>query len=186
MYIYPFTFDFSPTIPILPPSLLIWKQFPKPFTNNLQTICKQLIIQVINTPEVVRVYVGSFWDKPLVNADFEDLFRKEHADLLSDLHSLPGSSVVRRVNEVVKRARSAKTHALLVDHLRHKLPFFGKEGAMKKLMEKPGKLEEEFQNVSRKYNVPLVSIYVWMHVGMYVCMHVGMHECMYVFMYVGM
>lgn len=34
-------------------------------------------------------------------------FRAEQADLLRDLHDLPRNSAVRKINELVKRARSA-------------------------------------------------------------------------------
>jgi len=33
--------------------------------------------KVINTPEVLRVYIGSFWDKPYRNIENEKLFRAE-------------------------------------------------------------------------------------------------------------
>mmetsp|Transcript_5369 Transcript_5369/g.11084 ORF Transcript_5369/g.11084 Transcript_5369/m.11084 type:complete len:626 (+) Transcript_5369:647-2524(+) len=108
--------------------------------------------KIIRTPEVVRVYVGSFWDSPVQNRLFEDLFRKESKDLIDDLRSLPGSAVTRKVNEVVKRARAAKTHALIVDHLRNKLPFFGKEKALNNMLDN---LEAEYEEVHRKYGVPL-------------------------------
>ena len=39
--------------------------------------------KVLNTPEVVRVYIGSFWDRPLVNTGCRDLFNSEEHDLLA-------------------------------------------------------------------------------------------------------
>ena len=41
--------------------------------------------KVIRTPEVIRVYVGSFWDQPLKNLELASLFKKEANDLLKDL-----------------------------------------------------------------------------------------------------
>ena len=108
--------------------------------------------KVIRTPEVVRVYVGSFWDKPLNNVEFKSLFAKEAADLIKDLKSLPQSAVVRKINDVVKRARAARIHALIIDHLKNKLPYFGQEKALQKLLDN---LEEEYNEISRKRNVPL-------------------------------
>eukprot|EP00510_Aplanochytrium_minuta_P003709 CAMPEP_0184005720 /NCGR_PEP_ID=MMETSP0954-20121128/227_1 /TAXON_ID=627963 /ORGANISM="Aplanochytrium sp, Strain PBS07" /LENGTH=495 /DNA_ID=CAMNT_0026284055 /DNA_START=18 /DNA_END=1505 /DNA_ORIENTATION=- len=108
--------------------------------------------KVIRTPEVARVYVGSFWDHPIQNKQFEELFLKESHDLLKDLKSLPHSAVVRRINAVVKRARAARIHALTIDHLRQKLPYFGKEKAMNKMLEN---LEDEYKEISRKHSVPL-------------------------------
>jgi len=108
--------------------------------------------KILKTPEVVRVYIGSFWDKPIQNTEFEALFRKEARDLIEDLRSLPASAVTRKINDVVKRARAAKVHALLIDHLRNKIPYFGKEKALVKMLDN---IEEEYKEVHRKHNVPL-------------------------------
>jgi hypothetical protein len=45
--------------------------------------------KVVNTPEVMRVYVGSFWDYPILDVEFKRLFEAEHNDLLHDLATLP-------------------------------------------------------------------------------------------------
>eukprot|EP00479_Gromia_sphaerica_P005766 TRINITY_DN16857_c0_g1_i1.p1 TRINITY_DN16857_c0_g1~~TRINITY_DN16857_c0_g1_i1.p1 ORF type:complete len:102 (+),score=22.85 TRINITY_DN16857_c0_g1_i1:55-360(+) len=74
--------------------------------------------KVFQTPEVLRVYIGSFWDKPYKFEDNKELFQAEQNDLLADLRSLPRNSAVRKINELVKRARMAKVHALIVTHLR--------------------------------------------------------------------
>ena len=59
--------------------------------------------KVIRTPEVVRVYIGSFWNQPLHFTDNAKLFQAEQSDLLRDLRNLPSNSTVRKVNELVKR-----------------------------------------------------------------------------------
>lgn len=38
--------------------------------------------KVFQTPEVVRVYIGSFWDKPYQNKENQKLFEAEQNDLL--------------------------------------------------------------------------------------------------------
>ena len=53
---------------------------------------------------------------------------------------------------MVKRARAARIHALIIDHLKNKLPYFGQEKALQKLLDN---LEEEYNEISRKRNVPL-------------------------------
>ena len=108
--------------------------------------------KIISTPEVVRVYVGSFWDNPVVHKEFEALFQREEYDLIEDLKSLPRSSRVRKINEVVKRARAARTHALLIDHLRNKLPFFGREKALAEMLRN---LPREYAIISREKGVPV-------------------------------
>eukprot|EP00727_Mastigamoeba_balamuthi_P013304 m51a1_g8597 putative eh domain-containing protein 1 (694) ;mRNA; f:141732-144484 len=78
--------------------------------------------KVFKTPEVLRVFVGSFWNKPYQTPINEDLFDAERMDLLRDLHAVPRQSVVRKVNELVKRARMAKVYAYLLSHLRAQMP----------------------------------------------------------------
>ncbi|KAK8689286.1 hypothetical protein V6N13_088008 [Hibiscus sabdariffa] len=113
--------------------------------------------KVLNTPEVVRVYIGSFNDKP-VNEDFtgpigKELFEKEQGDLLSDLKDIPKKACDRRINEFVKRARAAKIHAYIVSHLRNEMPtFFGKASTQQRLIDN---LEEEFVKVQRDHHLPL-------------------------------
>ena len=53
--------------------------------------------KVMATPEVCRVYVGSFWEKPYQNLEFARLFDAERDDLIRDLHALPRQSTVRKV-----------------------------------------------------------------------------------------
>jgi EH domain-containing protein 1 len=93
--------------------------------------------KVIQTPEVVRVYIGSFWDQPLdpKGSLLEDLFIKEKEDLIADLKSLQRSCSLRQVNEMVKRTRLVRVLALFVEHLRSDLPMFGKEAKQKKMAE---------------------------------------------------
>ena len=78
--------------------------------------------RVLDTPEVCRVYVGSFHDEELRDPDTAPLLAAEMGDLLSDLRELPQQSATRRVNELVKRARLLKAHCYLLDHLREQMP----------------------------------------------------------------
>lgn len=64
--------------------------------------------KVINTPEVLRVYIGSFWAQPLQNTDSRRLFEAEAQDLFRDIQSLPQKAAVRKLNDLIKRARLAK------------------------------------------------------------------------------
>lgn len=63
--------------------------------------------KVIQTPEVIRVYIGSFWDQPLIKDDFRVLFQLEQEDLFEDIKSLPKNAALRKMNDFIKRARSA-------------------------------------------------------------------------------
>jgi EH domain-containing protein 1 len=110
--------------------------------------------KVVNTPEVLRVYVGSFWDQPYAAAgrSNSELFDREANDLLSDLRSLPRNSAIRKINELIKRCRQSKTHALLIAHLKGKMPgWFGKSKKQAKMLDN---LVDEFREVQRKYSLP--------------------------------
>jgi len=108
--------------------------------------------RIIKTPEVLRVYVGSFWDQPLNHTDNAELFEAEERDLLADLRSLPRNSAVRKVNEFVKRARMLKVHALILDHLRNQFGWFGKNKKQEALLQG---LLNEFKEIQSKYNLPM-------------------------------
>ncbi|XP_015582116.2 EH domain-containing protein 1 isoform X2 [Ricinus communis] len=112
--------------------------------------------KVLNTPEVVRVYIGSFNDKP-INEDAigpigKELFEKEQEDLLSDLKDIPKKACDRRINEFVKRARAAKIHAYIISHLKKAMPtMVGKAKAQQRLIDNLG---EEFGKVQREFHLP--------------------------------
>ena len=58
-----------------------------------------------------------------------------------------------KVNEVVKRARAARVHAVIITHLKDQLPsYFGRAAAMQKLLDN---LEQEFRSISHKENIPI-------------------------------
>ena len=64
--------------------------------------------KVLGTPEVARVYIGSFWDQPLRYDINRRLFEAEEQDLFHDLQSLPRNAALRKLNDLIKRARLAK------------------------------------------------------------------------------
>lgn len=112
--------------------------------------------KVLNTPEVVRVYIGSFNDKPVNESAFgplgKELFEKEQDDLLSDLKDIPKKACDRRINEFVKRARAAKIHAYIISHLRKEMPaMMGKAKTQQKLIDN---LADEFGKVQREFHLP--------------------------------
>lgn len=68
--------------------------------------------KIINTPEVVRVYIGSFWAQPLHVPDNRKLFEAEEQDLFRDIQSLPRNAALRKLNDLIKRARLAKVRKI--------------------------------------------------------------------------
>ncbi|GER32415.1 EH-domain-containing protein [Striga asiatica] len=112
--------------------------------------------KVLNTPEVNRVYIGSFNDKPINEAAAgpigRELFEKEQDDLLSDLKDIPKKACDRRINEFVKRARAAKIHAYIISHLKKEMPaMMGKAKTQQRLIDN---LPDEFAKVQREYHLP--------------------------------
>ncbi|XP_043810915.1 EH domain-containing protein 1 isoform X2 [Manihot esculenta] len=112
--------------------------------------------KVLNTPEVMRVYIGSFNDKPVNEAAVgpigKELFEKEQDDLLLDLKDIPKKACDRRINEFVKRARAAKIHAYIISHLKKEMPaMMGKAKAQQRLVDN---LVDEFRKVQREFHLP--------------------------------
>ncbi|KAG8514604.1 EH domain-containing protein 4, partial [Galemys pyrenaicus] len=107
--------------------------------------------KVINTPEVLRVYIGSFWAQPLQNTDNRRLFEAEAQDLFRDIQSLPQKAAVRKLNDLIKRARLAKVHAYIISHLKKEMPsMFGKENKKRELI---SRLPEIYIQLQREYQI---------------------------------
>jgi len=92
--------------------------------------------KVIDTPEVSRVYIGSYWDGALRNVEMRSLFESEENDLYTALSQMPRGAATRKLNDLIKRARLARVLAFLLNHLRNKMPsFMGKSKEQKKLID---------------------------------------------------
>ncbi len=107
--------------------------------------------KTMTSPEVARVYVGSFWEESLKNLDNADLFEMEEKDLMKDLAVLPRQSAVRKINELVKRIRKIKTLSYIVGYLKQQMPsLMGKEKKQQKLI---NDLPNVFRTIMKKYNL---------------------------------
>jgi len=107
--------------------------------------------KTMSSPEVARVYVGSFWQEPLVTMDNAQLFEDEERDLMRDLAILPRQSAVRKINELVKRIRKVKALAYIIGHLKAQMPtLMGKEKKQQKLI---SNMPNVFRTVMKKYNL---------------------------------
>jgi len=108
--------------------------------------------KVFNTPEVARVYIGSFWDEALRYDINQKLFNAEEQDLFQDLHSLTRNSTLRKLNDLIKRARLVKVHSLIIGDLKSNMPLLiGKEQKKKELIEK---LDETYKRIQKENSVP--------------------------------
>jgi len=112
--------------------------------------------KVFKSPEVCRVYIGSFNSNRKIsiekNPNGRDLFEAEQDDLLNDLHDIPFRSCDRKVNEFVKRLRAFKIHILVINELKKHIPaVFGKKSAGNKVL---NNLHDHFDTVRREYHLP--------------------------------
>merc|ERR1719148_230666 len=105
----------------------------------------------MTSPEVARVYVGSFWDEPLKSQDNAELFEQEEKDLMKDLAILPRQSAMRKINELVKRIRKVKTLAYIIGYLKSLMPsVMGKEKKQAKLL---ADMPNVFRTIMKKHNL---------------------------------
>jgi len=110
--------------------------------------------KVIHTPEVARVYIGSFWDQPFLYADNRALFEAEASDLIGDLQTLPDNAALRKINDLIKRARLAKVQAFIIAYLHEKMPgvFGNKRKEKEKLI---NNLAQIFQELSKTHGISI-------------------------------
>uniref|UniRef100_A0A8B9J793 EH-domain containing 3 n=2 Tax=Astyanax mexicanus TaxID=7994 RepID=A0A8B9J793_ASTMX len=107
--------------------------------------------KIVNTPEVIRVYIGSFWSHPLLISDNRKLFEAEEQDLFKDIQSLPRNAALRKLNDLIKRARLAKVHAHIISSLKKEMPtVFGKENKKKELINSLGEI---YSRIEREHQI---------------------------------
>lgn len=107
--------------------------------------------KVINTPEVARVFIGSFWDQPLQMDENRKLFECEANDLFADIQTLPRNAALRKLNDFIKRVRLAKVHAYIIAELKSQMPaVFGKDKKKEQLL---NKLSDVYMKIQREQNI---------------------------------
>lgn len=107
--------------------------------------------KLFRSPEVARVYTGSYWAQPLVHDDFQKMFEKDEKLLMHELVNLSSTCAERKVNAMVKRIRLVKLHLCVLGYLSQKTPmWFGIARARTRLMEN---LEQVFDAVCKQYGL---------------------------------
>ena len=106
--------------------------------------------KVMRTPEVCRVHLGSFWERPLQHREQSHLLYREKLDLLQELNALPRNAVLRRINELSKRGRYLKVHCYIIHFLRKQMPYFRKQEKQRALLDR---LDNQFSMCARRYGL---------------------------------
>ncbi|XP_034556680.1 EH domain-containing protein 2-like [Notolabrus celidotus] len=108
--------------------------------------------KVFRTPEILRVYIGSFWSEPRQVCDHYQLIELEEEDLLTDIRNLPRNAAVRKLNDLVKRARLVRAHAHIISYLKQEMPtIFCKESKKHNLIYQ---LPVIFTKIQQQQRVP--------------------------------
>lgn len=82
---------------------------------------------------------------------FGRLFEAEEQDLFHDLETLPRNAALRKLNDLIKRARLAKVHAYIISSLRKDMPsMFGKDSKKKELIKN---LEQIYLQIQREHQI---------------------------------
>ncbi|XP_075871148.1 EH domain-containing protein 2-like [Nelusetta ayraudi] len=108
--------------------------------------------KVFRTPEILRVFVGSLWAEPRLQCDHYQLIELEEEDLLGDLRNLPRNAALRKLNDLVKRARLVRAHAHIVSYLKQEMPtIFCKDSKKHNLIYE---LPVIFTRIQQQHQVP--------------------------------
>ena len=109
------------------------------------------LARILQNPEVSRIYVGSFWNQPLQYTGNMELFEMEEEELFDEMQSLPRFAMVRKLNDLIKRAKAVKVHVTILGHLKAQMPVIGKDSKKKELIKH---LDDVFKTIQSEYNIP--------------------------------
>ncbi|KAF3849724.1 hypothetical protein F7725_019443 [Dissostichus mawsoni] len=105
----------------------------------------------IETQQLMRVYGALMWSLGKIVNTLRKLFEAEEQDLFKDIQSLPRNAALRKLNDLIKRARLAKVHAYIISALKKDMPaVFGKENKKKELI---GSLGDIYKRIEREHQI---------------------------------
>ncbi len=107
--------------------------------------------RIFKKPEVVRVYIGSFWDQSTPYESNRKLFDTEEQDLINDIKSMPRNAVVRKLHYLIRRSQLAKVHAYLISELYSEMTYFSKNARKIELIES---LNVIYKKIEKRYGFP--------------------------------
>ncbi|VDK31648.1 unnamed protein product [Gongylonema pulchrum] len=104
--------------------------------------------RILESPEVPKVFIGSFCvaaDKD-IKGEIHEIFTEEYVDFFDELKLLPSATNVRKLNDVIKRARKLKTHAMIMESLLRQM-WWKSRGELKRVVNAPNltRMWEEYK-----------------------------------------
>lgn len=102
----------------------------------------------VSATDITRILTESYFHLSSINSFDVNrrLFEDEEQDLFRDLQSLPRNAALRKLNDLIKRARLAKVHAYIIAELRKDMPsVFGKDSKKKDLIKNIGTIYDRLQ-----------------------------------------
>ncbi|TKR64043.1 hypothetical protein L596_024639 [Steinernema carpocapsae] len=106
--------------------------------------------KILSSVEVPRVFIGSFWENCKKEKDILDLFTIDYEELFKELQALPNQVLIRKFNDIIKRAKSVKNHALIMHEILSK--GCSKQGAIKKHMSEI-KMEQIYIDIKKSHRL---------------------------------
>ena len=75
----------------------------------------------------------------------------EEEELFDEMQSLPRFAMVRKLNDLIKRAKAVKVHVTILGYLKAQMPVIGKDSKKKELIKH---LDDVFKTIQSEYNIP--------------------------------
>lgn len=115
------------------------------------------LAKVIKTPEVVRVYHGSYGAETLPDNANNKIFEKDRQDLLQELEDLPRTRTIRKLDDMLDRVTRATQHARVMNELSDewRKKIFKKDAKKKELIAHLARIHEQVQ---QKYNLMMPKV----------------------------
>ncbi|XP_022647533.1 EH domain-containing protein 1-like [Varroa jacobsoni] len=110
--------------------------------------------QVLGTPEVPDILLGSFWSRGArADSKNSEMFMANLKRLDAEIAELPCNSALRKLDQILRRARQVRAHGLLINFLKEHYPTVLKKGASSRLS--TTELSEIFEQLVSKYKISM-------------------------------
>ena len=106
--------------------------------------------KLIHSPEVIRVYIGSFGNNNSIHNDRCNLYDEHRRQLFTKIRSLSKWDVMNKVDRMTQRAQQARTHAYILCHLRSEMPSWLSVRQQNKQKELIENLDKELEKIQAK------------------------------------